>query len=153
MWARLIALCASLIIVALIIQQVFLARLGLPGATPDLLLVTIIALALSYGPVTGAVCGFAGGLLLDFSPSTAGVVGLTALIYLIIGFVTGGIIDPRDRTVPIIMGIVALSTGAATLVYAAVSAMLGPTGRALRRMGDAPAHPGGGRLTHREPGP
>ena len=53
------------------------------------------------------------------------MLGLTALIFLAIGFVTGGVIDPRDRTVPIVMGIVALSTGASVLVYALVSALFG----------------------------
>lgn len=125
MWPRQLAVCATTILAAMLIQQAFLSRIGIPGSTPDLLLVTVIALALAYGPMIGAVCGFAAGLLLDLSPSTAGVIGLTALIFLAIGFITGGIIDPRDRTVPIIMGIVALSTGASVLVFALVSAILG----------------------------
>lgn len=125
MWIRQVAVCATLILAALAIQQAFLSRIGVPGSTPDLLLVTVIAIALWYGSVIGAACGFAAGLLLDLSPATAGVLGLTALIFLAIGFITGGIIDPRDRTVPVIMGIVALSTGGAVLVFALVSALLG----------------------------
>lgn len=124
-WVRQTAVCATLILAALFIQQAFLSRLGLPGSTPDLLLVTVIALALAYGPMIGAICGFSGGLLLDLSPSTAGTLGLTALIFLAIGFITGAVIDPRDRTVPILMGIVSLSTGAAVLIYALLSALLG----------------------------
>ena len=125
MWVRQFAVCATLILVALAIQQALLSRIGLPGSTPDLLLVTVIAIAMAYGSVIGAACGFAAGLLLDLSPATAGVLGLSALIFLAIGFITGGIIDPRDRTVPIMMGIVAFSTGAAVLVFSLVSALLG----------------------------
>ena len=125
MWIRQLTVCATLILGALAIQQALLSRIGLPGSTPDLLLVTVIAIALAYGSMVGAACGFAAGLLLDLSPATAGVLGLTALIFLAIGFVTGGVIDPRDRTVPIVMGIVALSTGASVLVYALVSALFG----------------------------
>lgn len=125
MWVRQALICATLILVALIVQQSFLSRLGLPGSTPDLLLVTVIAIALAYGPVVGAVSGFSAGVLLDLAQSNIAVLGVSALIYLAIGFITGAVIDPRDRTVPILMGIVALSTGASVLVYAAVSALLG----------------------------
>ena len=125
MWIRQTLVCTTLVIIALITQQAFLSRIGLPGATPDLLLVTVIAISFAYGPLIGAGAGFGAGLALDFSPSTGGVIGVTAMIFLVIGFVTGAAIDPRDRTVPILMGIVGLSTGAAVIVYAFLDTLLG----------------------------
>ena len=112
-------------VAAVIIEVTLLARLGLPGATPDLVVVTVVAIALAMGPTQGAVAGFTGGLLLGLAPPAAGTLGVTAIIYLAIGFITGMVIDPRDRTVPLLIGLVGLSAGAATLAMAAVNALLG----------------------------
>ena len=55
-----ILLSVPLIVVALVIQVSVLARLHLPGAVPDLVLLTVLALALVYGHVGGALVGFGG---------------------------------------------------------------------------------------------
>lgn len=125
MWIRQTVICASIIVLAVMLQLTLLSRLGLPGATPDLVVVCVVALALAYGPVTGAVVGFAAGLVLGFSPPAGGIIGIQALIFLVIGFLTGAVIDPRDRTVPVLMGMVGLSTGAAALAYALLLAAFG----------------------------
>ena len=125
MWVRQTVICAIVILLAVMLQLTLLSRLGLPGATPDLVVVSVVALALAYGPLTGAVVGFAAGLVLGFTPPAGGVIGLQALIFLAIGFLTGAVIDPRDRTVPVLMGMVGLSTGAATLAYAVLIAGFG----------------------------
>ena len=125
MWIRQTVVCASIIVVAGMLQLTLLSRLGLPGATPDLVVVCVVALALAYGPVTGAVVGFAAGLTLGFTPPAGGVIGIQALVFLVIGFLTGAVIDPRDRTVPILVGMVGLSTGAAALAYALILAAFG----------------------------
>lgn len=122
---RQILIVGSLMVAAVIIEVTLLARLGLPGATPDLVVVTVVAIALAMGPTQGAVAGFTGGLLLGLAPPAAGTLGVTAIIYLAIGFITGMVIDPRDRTVPLLIGLVGLSAGAATLATAAVNTMLG----------------------------
>lgn len=125
MWIRRTVVCASIIVLAVMLQLTLLSRLGLPGATPDLVVVCVVALALAYGPVTGAVVGFAAGLVLGFTPPAGGVIGIQALIFLVIGFLTGAVIDPRDRTVPILAGMVGLSTGAAALAYVLTLAAFG----------------------------
>lgn len=60
-------LSATLVVVALVIQVSVLARLQLPGAVPDLLLLTVVGLALVYGHVGGALIGFGAGLLADLA--------------------------------------------------------------------------------------
>ena len=117
MWIRQTLVCGSIVILAVMLQLTVLSRLGLPGATPDVVVVAVVALALAYGPVTGAVVGFAAGLVLALTPPADGVVGVQALIFLAIGFLTGAVIDPRDRTVPILMGLVGFSTGAESAQY------------------------------------
>jgi rod shape-determining protein MreD len=112
-------------LLAVLVELTLLTRLGIPGATPDLVVVTVVAIALAMGPVQGAVAGFVSGLLLDLAPPGDTLVGVNAIVYIAIGFITGVVVDPRDRTVPIMMGIVGLSTGAAVLVISALDTMLG----------------------------
>ncbi|CAM5330973.1 hypothetical protein SPURM210S_05625 [Streptomyces purpurascens] len=50
------------------IQVSVLARLHLPGAVPDLMLLTVLGLALVYGHMGGALVGFGAGLLADLAP-------------------------------------------------------------------------------------
>ena len=115
---------------AVIIEVTLLSRLGLPGATPDLVVVSVVALALAMGPTQGATAGFAAGILLDMSPPADTLLGVNAIVYLAVGFVTGFIVDPRDRTVPVMIGIVGLATAAATLATAALDTLLG-SGRVM----------------------
>ena len=125
MRVRQVLLCAGLLLVAYLVQMTLLTRLPIPGATPDLVVVTVVALALAYGPMTGAACGFAIGIVVDAAPPSDGPIGVAALLYLGVGAVTGAVVDPRDRTVPIISGIVGLAAGAVALATAGLSALLG----------------------------
>ncbi len=118
-------LIVVLVFGAVIVQVTLLSRLGLPGATPDLVVVTVVALALAMGPTQGAAAGFSAGILLDLAPPADTLLGVNAIIYLVIGFITGFIIDPRDRTVPVVIGIVGLAVAAATLATAALDTLLG----------------------------
>ncbi len=113
------------VFIAVLIELTLLSRLGIPGATPDLVVVTVVAIAFAMGALQGAIAGFAAGVLLDLSPSSDTLVGVNAIIYLIIGFIAGFWVDPRDRTLPIMIGITALSTGAAALGTAIVDTALG----------------------------
>ena len=113
------------VFLAVLFELTLLSRLGIPGATPDLVVVTVVAIAFAMGPLQGAMAGFAAGVLIDLSPSSDTLVGVNAIIYLVIGFVAGFWVDPRDRTLPIMIGITALSTGAAALGTAIVDTALG----------------------------
>lgn len=118
-------LVGGLVLTAVIVQLTLLSRLGLPGATPDLVVVTIVAIALAMGPTQGAVAGFAAGVLVDLAPPGDTLMGVNAIVYIAIGYITGIVIDPRDRTVPILIGIVGLSAGAAVLATSALDTLLG----------------------------
>ena len=122
---RQVVLIVGLVLAAVLVQLTLLARLGLPGATPDLVVVTIVAIALAMGPTQGAVAGFAAGVLVDLAPPGDTLLGVNAIVYIAIGYITGIVIDPRDRTVPILIGIVGLSAGAAVLATAALDTLLG----------------------------
>jgi len=122
--ARQAIIIGSAIFLAVIVELTLLSRLGLPGATPDLVVVTIVALALAYGPLPGAIAGFSAGILIGLAPPFDGVLGLEAIIFMAVGLITGAVVDPRDRSVPVIMGMVGLSTGGVVLLNALFLAVL-----------------------------
>jgi rod shape-determining protein MreD len=113
------------VLLAVLLQVTFLSRIGLPGATPDLLVVTIVAIGLSMGSIPGGVAGLAGAVLLSLATPVPGLMGVHAVIYVVIGFLAGMVVDPRDRSIWLIMGLVGLSTAGAVLTTAALSALLG----------------------------
>ncbi len=122
--ARQAMIIGSAIFIAVIVELTLLSRLGLPGATPDLVVVTIVALALAYGPLPGAIAGFSAGILMGLAPPFDGILGVQAILFTIVGLITGAVVDPRDRSVPVIMGMVGLSTGGVVLLNALLLAVL-----------------------------
>jgi rod shape-determining protein MreD len=130
-----ILLSTSLIVVALVVQVSVLARLHLPGAVPDLLLLTVLGLAMVYGHVGGALIGFGAGLLADLAPPADHAAGRYALVLCVIGYLAG-LIKPengqlKSATGPMVV-VVAAAVGS-TLLYAGVGALVGDT--AARHVG------------------
>ncbi|CAM5676269.1 Cell shape-determining protein MreB [Streptomyces violaceorubidus] len=130
-----ILLSVALVVVALVIQVSVLARLHLPGAVPDLLLLTVLGLALVYGHVGGALVGFGAGLLADLAPPADHAAGRYALVLCVIGYLAG-LARPdngrlRSATGPMV--VVAAAAIGTTLLYAGVGALVGDT--AARHVG------------------
>jgi len=131
-------LAALVTVGALILQVAVFNRLPLPGqVTPDLVLLTVVALALLNGEMVGAVTGFCAGLAADIIPPADHTIGRYALVYCLIGYASGLLSDSMDRssTVPF----VAVAAGAlfGTLLYAAVGMLLGDpraTGAVIARI-------------------
>ncbi|MGI5482798.1 rod shape-determining protein MreD [Streptomyces lavendofoliae] len=133
-----ILLSTTLVVVALVVQVSILARLQLPGAVPDLLLLVVVGLALVYGHVSGALIGFGAGLLVDLAPPADHAAGRYALVLCVIGYLVG-LAKPengqlRSATGPMVMVVVAAA--GSTLLYAGVGALVGDT--AARHVGLVP---------------
>ncbi len=129
MRANRILLSVVLLVVALTVQVTILARLHLPGAVPDLLLLTVLGLALVFGHTGGALVGFGAGLLADLAPPADHAVGSYALVLCVVGYLAG-LTKPetgqhRSATLPMIA--VAVAAVSSTLLYAAVGALTGDT--------------------------
>jgi len=88
---------AALLFVAAIVQVAVVASVDVLGGTPDLLLVTLIAVALDRGSITGAVGGFLAGLVVD--TATLGTLGVSSLLLTVAGYWAGryGETTGRDR--------------------------------------------------------
>ncbi|MFI5528627.1 rod shape-determining protein MreD [Kitasatospora sp. NPDC051853] len=130
-----IVLPAVLLMLALVVQVSVLGRLQLPGATPDLMLLVVVGLALVYGPTSGCLIGFAAGLLADLAPPSDHAVGRYALVLCLLGY-AAGLLRPeggRQRSALSALLVVAVAAVASTLLYAMVGALVGDT--AARHVG------------------
>ncbi|MFD3522544.1 rod shape-determining protein MreD [Streptomyces sp. NPDC058653] len=128
-------LSVTLVVVALVVQVAVLARLQLPGAVPDLLLLVVVALALVYGHVSGALIGFGAGLLADIAPPADHAAGRYALVLCVVGYLAG-LAKPDHGQLRTALGPMVVVVGAAvttTLLYAGVGALVGDT--AARHVG------------------
>jgi rod shape-determining protein MreD len=88
---------AALLFVAAILQVSVFTQARILGGMPDLLLVTLVAVALLRGALFGAVGGFFAGLLVD--TATLAKLGLTSLVLTLAGYWIGryGETTGRDR--------------------------------------------------------
>jgi rod shape-determining protein MreD len=88
---------AALLFVAAIFQVSIFTQARVLGGEPDLLLVTLVAVALLRGSLFGACGGFFGGLLVDVA--TLAKLGMTSLVLTVAGYWIGryGETTGRDR--------------------------------------------------------
>jgi rod shape-determining protein MreD len=88
---------AALLFVAAIFQVSIFSQARVLGGEPDLLLVTLVAVALLRGSLFGCVGGFFGGLIVD--TATLAKLGLTSLVLTLAGYWIGryGETTGRDR--------------------------------------------------------
>lgn len=122
-WARWL-LVLALVVTALLVELVALPLLGLPGAVPDLLMVTVIAVGFVAGPIRGASTGFVAGLLLDLVPPADGILGLSAVILVTVGYLAGMLGAEPDRSPLASVGLTALLCGGAVLGLALVGGIV-----------------------------
>ena len=84
--------------VAAILQASVFSGLTILGGTPDLLLVTLVAVGLLRGSIVGSAAGFFGGLVLD--TANLETLGFTSLLLTLAGYWIGryGETTGRDRS-------------------------------------------------------
>jgi len=88
---------AFVLFVAVLVQVSVLSAYTPLGGTADLVLVTLLSIALLRGSIFGAVAGFGAGLLIDIA--NLGTLGFTSLLLTLSGFWIGryGETTARDR--------------------------------------------------------
>ena len=79
------------LITALLLQTVVAPAAVVAGVAPDVVVLTVLVLALSEGPGTGMRYGFAAGLALDLLATGDAIVGTSALVLLGAGYVAGSV--------------------------------------------------------------
>jgi len=86
---RRVAVLGILVATCVLVQATVFSSLRFGGIQPSLVLLAVVALALTDGPITGAVFGFAGGLASDLLGSTP--VGLSAIVLSGLGYGLGSL--------------------------------------------------------------
>jgi rod shape-determining protein MreD len=91
------AKAAAFLFLAVVVQLSIMANVDILGGHPNVLLVSVVCVALLRGAVFGAIAGFSAGLLAD--TGVFGTLGFTALLLTLAGYWTGryGETTGRDR--------------------------------------------------------
>jgi rod shape-determining protein MreD len=91
------AKAAGLVFIAAILQVTIFSEIDIFGGYPDVVLLTLMAIALLRGSIYGAALGFFAGLIVD--TATLGTLGLTSLLLTLAGYWIGryGETTGRDR--------------------------------------------------------
>jgi rod shape-determining protein MreD len=102
---------AALVFVATIVQvSVLDPSASIFGGTADVLLVALVCIGLLRGSITGALAGFAGGVLVDVA--TLDTLGVTALLLTVAAYWAGryGETTGRDRgyAMPLAVGVITI---------------------------------------------
>lgn len=118
----------TVVVGAVVVQTAVLSRVRVADVVPDALALLAAAAAVVGGPGAGAATGFAAGLAMDlFLPSTP--LGLSALVFSVVGYATGVVAEGYVRTtwwIPIVT--VAVASGAAEVAFALTAAVVGTPG-------------------------
>ena len=109
---------AVLVIMAAFLQATVFSSLNVLGGTPDVLLLTLLGVALMRGAIVGTIAGFGAGLLLDVLQ--LGTMGVLALLLAIAGYWAGryGETTGRDRAHAPLVSVLAITVLVALGGYA-----------------------------------
>src|SRR5215472_2534374 len=110
--------------VAVVIQEAAISQITLFGVSADVMPLVVMSVGLLCGSMTGAVMGFGAGLLVDLV--LVQTLGVTSLLYLVIGYWAGRLRelrDPSHELVPLAAG--ALASAFAGLGMAVIQFLLG----------------------------
>lgn len=122
--SRIVAV-GALVVVAIALQSTLLARATILRVIPQLVFVVIVCLAYVDGERVGVVTGFVGGLLQDLL-LPGSIVGLTALVYVLLGYGVGAVrrlVPGESVWMPVF--VVAGASAIAEASYALLAIMLG----------------------------
>lgn len=107
-----------------IVSVTFLAQFPVAGVRAEVMLLVAICAGLAGGPTRGAWVGFISGLLVDLT--LYGTLGVAALCFTVVGFVTGMVSDfipEQSRIISIVISVVGSVAG--VVLYAVVTQFLG----------------------------
>jgi len=123
----LIARTVLLALIVIVLQIGVVAEVPLLGVNADLTPLLVAFVGLLCGSVTGAVTGFAVGLTIDLA--LVQTLGITSLIFTVIGYSAGRLREVRDPHAPLIPLLVGACAAATSLIgYSVIEFLLGVDG-------------------------
>jgi rod shape-determining protein MreD len=105
---------ALLGLVTVIIQAAAVSQVSIFGISADLTVLVVMSVGLLAGSIPGAIMGFATGLLVDMA--LVQTLGVTSLLYLVIGYWSGRLRELRDPS----HGLIPMAMGAAATAFAGI---------------------------------
>jgi rod shape-determining protein MreD len=125
MTARRSVLLGLVVCVALLAQTVVFRYVAVQGVVPNLVLVVVVAVAISRGSQYASILGFCAGLLLDLAPPADHVAGRWALALVVVGYLAGRVRqDARSSTLTAVL-VVGAAAFVGTSVYAFAGVVVG----------------------------
>ncbi|HEX6151453.1 rod shape-determining protein MreD [Nocardioides sp.] len=109
------------IVVALVLQVTVFPHVAWQGIVPNLVLLVVVAAALTRGPEFAAVLGFVGGVALDLAPPADHVAGRWALALVLVGYLAGRLRQTQKPTTTTVV----LTVAGASFVGSSVFALTG----------------------------
>jgi rod shape-determining protein MreD len=101
-----------LAVVTVVIQEAAVSQITIFGVSADLTVLVVMSVGLLAGSIPGAIMGFCTGLLVDMV--LVQTLGVTSLLYIVIGFWCGRLRELRDPS----HGLVPMALGAAATAFA-----------------------------------
>ncbi|MFZ0091731.1 MAG: rod shape-determining protein MreD [Solirubrobacteraceae bacterium] len=111
---KLVLRLVALALVTVVIQETAISQISIFGVSADLTPLMVMSVGLLAGSMTGAVMGFATGLLVD--TVLVQTLGITSLLYIAIGYWCGRLRELRDPA----HGLVPVAAGAAATAVAGI---------------------------------
>jgi rod shape-determining protein MreD len=100
--------------VAVVVQDAAVSQISIFGVTADLGPLVVMSVGLLCGSLPGAIFGFGTGLFVD--TALYQTLGVTSLLYIVIGYWSGRLLELRDPA----HGLVPLAMGAAATAVSAI---------------------------------
>ncbi|HYJ68649.1 MAG TPA: rod shape-determining protein MreD [Nocardioidaceae bacterium] len=125
---------AALVVLAIGLQVGPLSDYAIRGVAPDLLLLVVVAIGLTYGPERAAVVGFLGGLALDLAPPSDHVAGRWALALVVVGYLVGLLRDDARQGMVGMIVAVAAASFVGTSIFALSGLVLDEPGVTVSRV-------------------
>jgi rod shape-determining protein MreD len=111
-------LFTAVLLLAVVLQVSFFGYFSYEGVVPNLVLLLVVAAALTRGPELAVVIGFVGGLAADLLPPAQHVAGRWALALVVVGYLAGRVRADAARSTAGMLVTVAASSFIGTSVFA-----------------------------------
>jgi rod shape-determining protein MreD len=116
------------VVVALVLQVTVFPYVAWDGVVPNLVLLVVVAAALTRGPQFAAVLGFVAGVSLDLAPPADHVAGRWALALVLVGYLAGRVRQDQKPTTSTVVLTVAGASFIGSSVFALSGMLLGEPG-------------------------